>query len=98
MNTSSPDGLGGAAKKNNAYLAVPSSNREKWLQENIKPGNIIHMKGKGDSGRHIAIVDYVKGGKIHAISGNSSGKVREVDYDINTSGIFGFIDVDRLVA
>jgi len=98
MITSSPDGLGGVAKKNGAYLTVPSSNKVKWVEENIKPGNIIHMKGKGDSGKHIAVVDYIKGGKIHAISGNSGGKVREVDYDINNTEIYGFIDVDRIAA
>lgn len=98
MITSSPDGLANAAKKHDLYLEVPSSNKEAWVANNVKPGDIIYMKGKGDSGKHIAIVESVNGGKINAVSGNSGGKVRKTQYDINTSGIYGFIDFERLAA
>lgn len=98
MITSSPDGLANKAKKHNIYLEVPSSNKESWLAKNVKPGCVIYMKGKGDSGKHIALVESINGSKIKAVSGNSGGKVKKVEYDINTSGIYGFVDFDMLKA
>lgn len=97
MITSSPDGLMGAAEQHNAYLPVPSSNKNSWLSSNIKPGDIIYMVGKGDSGKHIAVVESVdEKGNIKAISGNSGGKVRNVTYNIATSGIYGFISLNKI--
>lgn len=99
MVTSSPDGLAKAAQKHNAYLSVPSSNKNSWLANNIKPGDIIHMKGKGDSGKHIAVVESVdSNGNIKAVSGNSGGKVKSVNYNINTSGIYGFVSLQKIAA
>ncbi len=99
MITSSPAGLADAADKNGAYLRVPASNKNSWLAQNIKPGDIIYMKGKGDSGKHIAVVESVGAdGRIKAVSGNLGGKVKSVNYNINTSGIYGFISLGRLSA
>ena len=100
MITSSPAGLVAAAgKHNNSYMQVPSTNKNSWLKSNVKPGDIIYMKGSGDSGKHIAVVESVGAdGKISAVSGNSRGKVRAVEYDVNTSGIYGVISLERLAA
>ena len=100
MITSSPAGLVDAADKNHhAYISVPDTNKASWLTRNVKQGDIIYMKGSGDSGKHIAVVDSIdSNGKIHAISGNSKGKVRAVEYDINKSGIYGFISLNKLAA
>ena len=97
MITSSPAGLAKRAEKHNAYLQVPNTNKITWLQDNIKPGDIIYMKGCGVSGKHIAVVDHIgDNGEICAISGNSGGKVKIVNYNINTSGIYGFVSLDRI--
>ena len=98
MITSSPIGLVKAASKHNAYLQVPNANKISWLKSNVAPGDIIYMKGRGVSGKHIAVVDHVgDNGKIYAVSGNSGGgKVKSVTYDINTSGIYGFVSLDKI--
>ena len=100
MITSSPYGLMDAANKHGAYLKVPTSNKNNWLTNNIKPGDIIYMEGKGDSGKHIAIVESVgANGKINAISGNSGGgKVISTTFNINSSGIYVFISLNKLAA
>ncbi|MCR5266750.1 MAG: CHAP domain-containing protein [Cyanobacteria bacterium RUI128] len=99
MITSSPQGLATAAERHNAYLRVPSSDKASWLTTNVKPGDIIYMKGSGDSGKHIAVVNSVDAdGTIHATSGNSGGKVKEVTYNINKNEIYGFVSLSRLAA
>ena len=99
MITSSPAGLVAAASKHNSYMSVPATNKNAWVKSNVKPGDIIYMKGSGDSGKHIAVVESVgANGKISAVSGNSKGKVRAVEYDVNKSGIYGFISLERLAA
>ena len=99
MITSSPASLAGKAKKHGAYLEVPSSDKNSWLVNNIRPGDIIYMKGNGDSGKHIAVVESVDAnGNVKAISGNSGGKVKNMKYNINTSGIYGFISLQKLAA
>ena len=101
MITSSPVTLVDKATENhNAYMTVPSTNKNSWLVANVKPGDIINMKGKGPSGKHIAIVESVdSNGKIRAINGNySGGRVLVDTFDINTSCIYGFISLDKIAA
>lgn len=99
MITSSPGGLAKKAEKHDAYLKVPSTNKSSWLSANIKPGDIIYMKGSGDSGKHIAVVESIgSNGEIKAVSGNSGGKVKNAKYNINSSGIYGFVSLGKLAA
>ena len=80
-------------------MEVPTTNKNSWLASNVKPGDIIYMKGKGVSGKHIAVVESVdSSGNIKAVSGNSGGKVQAVTYNVNTSGIYGFISLDKIAA
>ena len=86
------------AEKHNAYLKVPSSNKNSWLASNVKPGDIIYMKGSGDSGKHIAVVESVdSSGNIKAISGGGQ-VIKNAKYNINTSGIYGFVSLGKLAA
>lgn len=60
-----------------------------------KPGDIILLPGKGVSGLHIAIIKSIDGdGKITAVSGNSSNKVKLSHY--STSSVKGFVSIDKL--
>lgn len=94
---SSPGGWKKKASPLGAYLEVPSSNKNSWLAANVHPGDIIYMKGSGDSGQHIAVVKSVSAnGKIEAISGNSGNMVKRRTYDINSSGIHGFVSLGKL--
>ena len=95
-NSSSPHALKNYSE--GAYMSLPSSSKAEWVKANVKPGDPIYMKGKGDSGTHAAIFDHIEGNTIYAVSGNSSGKVRRVTYNVETSGIYGFVSVDKLAA
>ena len=56
-----------------------------------QPGDIIFFDWEVDgSVSHVGIVKEVKDGKIHTIEGNSGDDVKEQEYDINSSVIYGF--------
>jgi hypothetical protein len=95
MTTSSPGGLAKKARAHNAYMETPAANASSWIASNIKPGDIIYMKGRGDSGKHIAIFESISNGVIHAISGNYGGAVKKHTIK-KISEVFGFVSVGKI--
>ncbi|MDR1357761.1 MAG: CHAP domain-containing protein [Coriobacteriales bacterium] len=56
-----------------------------------QPGDIIFFDWQGDGeSDHVGIVEYVEGGYVHTIEGNSSNTVNRRSYGINSSVIFGY--------
>lgn len=87
MITGSPGGLMNSAKQYNCFSSG-------WSKP-AKPGDLIITPGKGASGLHVAIVKSVDSdGKITAISGNSSNKVKISRY--NSSSVKGVVHIDQL--
>ena len=98
LNTSSPIVLKDKARELGCYHTFPSSSRRAWAQENIKPGDILIMAGKGVSKHHVAIVTSVHGGKIETISGNSGNAVKSRTYDASSSALYGIVNLDKYMA
>ncbi len=98
LNTSSPIVLKDKARELGCYHTFPSSSRSAWAQENIKPGDILIMAGKGVSKHHVAIVTSVHDGKIETISGNSGNAVKSRTYDASSSALYGIVNLDKYMA
>ena len=98
LNTSSPIVLKDNADKLGCYHKFPSSSRAEWAQQNIKPGDILIMSGKGPSKHHVAIVKSVHDGKIETISGNSGNAVKSVTYNASSASMYGVINLDKYMA
>lgn len=81
-----------------AYLKSQAIENDCWVNgwsSSAKPGDIIIVPGKGASGLHVAIIKSIDGnGKITAVSGNSSNKVRTSQY--STSSVKGFVSIEKL--
>lgn len=98
LNTSSPIALKNNANKLGCYHTFPSSSRADWAQQNIKPGDILIMSGKGPSKHHVAIVTNVHDGKIETISGNCSNAVKARTYSATDTSMYGIINLDKYMA
>jgi cell wall-associated NlpC family hydrolase len=56
-----------------------------------QPGDIIFFDWQGDGeSDHVGIVEYVGGGYVHTIEGNSSDTVNRRTYSISSSVIVGY--------
>lgn len=87
MKTSSPAGLKAAAQHNDCWV-------NGW-NSSAKPGDIILLPGKGDSGLHVAVIKSIDGnGKVTCVSGNCQNAVKISSY--NTSSVKGFVSIDKL--
>lgn len=88
--SASVSGLKNWGKRNNCYLATSNSaNKAQKIKNNVKPGDVIILKNS-----HTGIVKEVTpSGKIITIEGNTSDKVAERSYSINSNNIDGFIQL-----
>lgn len=86
------------AEDNDCYLDVASSsNKSKYIAQNVKPGDIMIEKRGGKS--HTGIVTKVNSdGSFETVEGNTSNKVATRKYSANSSTLSGFVSLDRYTA
>ena len=86
-------------EKHNCYVELPSSNKAKFIAENIKPGDIMIQKGvaNGKKKSHTAIVVKVyEDGSFDIIEGNAGNKVKKSHRTLaNTPCLKGFVSLDK---
>ena len=73
------------------------TNRQKWILENVKPGDIFVQKRNGES--HVGIVTrvYEENGRImfDSLEGNYSNKFSKVTRSSENNGLSGFISMQQ---
>ena len=89
-----------SARKYNAYIELPRTNRANYIAKNIKPGYVMIQlnSSSGKSSGHTGIVERVNtDGSFVVIEGNSGringGQVRRVTYKPTCKTLRGFICV-----
>ena len=82
---------------NNCYMAVPASDKENFIAQNIKAGDIMIEKNNGKS--HTGFVIEVNSdGSFITVEGNCNNKVAIRHHSANSSTLSGFISLAKYTA